>query len=111
MRLEILRKELLETNLELLRTGEYKHSTDLAISRKTTAVPSALVANHRPFCWEPSAARTSQNAFIPESVARVAYSTRNLNPAAEPSRVRRITGNTCANMGRRLINSQAKGKQ
>jgi L-ribulose-5-phosphate 4-epimerase len=69
--------------------GEYEHNTGLAIlktfeNNRPAAVPAVLVANHGPFCWGTDASTASHNAVILESVARMAYLTRALNPAAEP---------------------------
>jgi L-ribulose-5-phosphate 4-epimerase len=68
--------------------GEYEANTGVAIIRafkKTdaTAVPAVLVANHGPFAWGPDARKASENAWMLEAVARMAYFTVGINPHAE----------------------------
>ena len=46
------------------------------------AVPGVLVAGHAPFAWGTTAADAAHSAVILEYVARMAYYTRTLNPAA-----------------------------
>ena len=68
--------------------GEYEANTGVAIIRafkKTdaTAVPAVLVANHGPFAWGPDARKASENAWMLEAIARMAYFTVGINPHAE----------------------------
>ena len=51
----------------------------------SAAIPAVLVANHGPFCWGPDAGTAAHNAVILESIARMAYFTRGINPSAEPA--------------------------
>jgi L-ribulose-5-phosphate 4-epimerase len=68
--------------------GEYEANKGVAIIRafkKTdaTAVPAVLVANHGPFAWGPDARKASENAWMLEAIARMAYFTVGINPHAE----------------------------
>jgi len=47
-------------------------------------IPAVLVANHGPFCWGSDSGAAAHNAVILESVARMAFFTRQLNEDAEP---------------------------
>lgn len=47
-------------------------------------LPAALVRGHAPFTWGPSAARAVENAVTLEQVARMAFLTATLEPAAPP---------------------------
>jgi len=46
------------------------------------AVPGVLVAGHAPFAWGTDAATAAHNAVVLEYIARLAYRSRLLNPAA-----------------------------
>lgn len=48
--------------------------------------PGVLVAGHGPFTWGPSPRAAAKTAVVLESIARLAYLTRTLNPAAAPIR-------------------------
>jgi L-ribulose-5-phosphate 4-epimerase len=48
------------------------------------AAPGILVANHGPFAWGEDARTAAHNAAILESIARMAYLTLSINPAAQP---------------------------
>jgi L-ribulose-5-phosphate 4-epimerase len=48
------------------------------------ATPGVLVANHGPFAWGKDARTAAQNAAILESIARMAYFTLGIHPAAQP---------------------------
>jgi L-ribulose-5-phosphate 4-epimerase len=68
--------------------GEYEKNTGHAIvdSLKKTdplATPGVLVANHGPFAWGANATAATHNAVILEAIARMAYFTLGINPAAE----------------------------
>jgi L-ribulose-5-phosphate 4-epimerase len=67
--------------------GDYEKNTGHAIVRALGSVddgaPGILVANHGPFAWGPDAAAAAHNAAILESVARMAWITTTLNPAAQ----------------------------
>jgi L-ribulose-5-phosphate 4-epimerase len=68
--------------------GDYEANTGVAIIRTfkktdTTAVPAVLVANHGPFAWGPDARKASENAWMLEAIARMAYFTVGINPHAE----------------------------
>jgi L-ribulose-5-phosphate 4-epimerase len=67
--------------------GEYEGNTGLAIVRAferidPLAVPAVLVANHGPFTWGPDPRKASENAWMLETVARMAYLTVGLNTNA-----------------------------
>lgn len=47
-------------------------------------LPAALVRGHAPFTWGPSAAKAVENAVTLEQVARMAFLTATLAPAAPP---------------------------
>jgi L-ribulose-5-phosphate 4-epimerase len=69
--------------------GEYELNTGTAILRafrgkSSDALPGVLVANHGPFAWGKNAASAAHNAVVLESLARMAYFTTALNPAAPP---------------------------
>jgi L-ribulose-5-phosphate 4-epimerase len=68
---------------------EYEKNTGHAIVRAfeksgNASVPAVLVANHGPFAWGPDPAAAAHNAVILEAVARMAYFTVNIDPAAKP---------------------------
>jgi L-ribulose-5-phosphate 4-epimerase len=70
--------------------SEYEKNTGRAIMRALAgldyaAVPAVLVANHGPFAWGIDAATSAHNAVVLEAVARIAYLTRAINPAAQPA--------------------------
>jgi L-ribulose-5-phosphate 4-epimerase len=67
---------------------EYEKNTGHAIveSLKKTdpsATPGVLVANHGPFAWGADATAATHNAVILEAIARMAYFTLGINPAAK----------------------------
>ena len=69
--------------------SEYEKNTGHAIVRAFkkldyASVPAVLVANHGPFAWGPDPAAAAHNAAILEAVARMAYFTINIDPAAKP---------------------------
>jgi L-ribulose-5-phosphate 4-epimerase len=69
--------------------GEYEANTGLAIARAfqtidPSAVPAVLVPNHGPFAWGPDARKAAENAWMLETVARLAYLTVGLNTNARP---------------------------
>jgi len=69
--------------------GEYEENTGHAIVRalrdtNQAASPGILVANHGPFAWGADATSAAHNAVILEAIARTAYFTSTLNPAAQP---------------------------
>jgi L-ribulose-5-phosphate 4-epimerase len=68
--------------------AEYEKNTGDVIVRALAgtdpaATPGILVANHGPFAWGPNATAAAHNAVIMEAIARTAYFTVTLNPAAE----------------------------
>ena len=70
--------------------SEYEKNTGHAIVRAFekvgyASVPAVLVANHGPFAWGPDPAAAAHNAVILEAVARMAYFTINIDPAAKPA--------------------------
>jgi len=67
--------------------GEYEKNTGAAIVRMflkqdPLAIPGVLVASHGPFAWGGNAQKATENVWIPEIVARLAYFTVNINPQA-----------------------------
>lgn len=66
---------------------DYELNTGVAIGRvfgtvNSEDVPAVLVAGHAPFCWGKTATEAAHNAVILEYVAKMAYRTLELNPAA-----------------------------
>jgi L-ribulose-5-phosphate 4-epimerase len=75
------------TNSEI--AGDYEKNTGDVIVQSLPAadrlaVPGILVANHGPFTWGKDARTAAHNAAILESIARMAYLTLGINPAAQP---------------------------
>ena len=67
--------------------GEYEANTGVVIIRAfekidPLAVPAVLVANHGPFAWGADARKASENAWMLEAAARIAYFTVCINPQA-----------------------------
>jgi len=67
----------------------YEKNTGLAIVRRFAAidpeaVPGVLVYGHGPFTWGKSATEAAFHAVILEELARIAWLTLALNPAAKP---------------------------
>lgn len=76
------------TNAEIAR--DYEENTGHAIVRALQqtdplATPGVLVANHGPFTWGEDAESAAHNAVILEALARMAYFTLVIDPAAQPS--------------------------
>lgn len=68
--------------------GEYELNTGVAIvrtfkKRDPMSIPAVLVANHGPFAWGATAAKASENAWMLEAAARMAYFTVTINPRAK----------------------------
>lgn len=68
--------------------GEYELNTGSAIIRAfqgidSLRVPAVLVANHGPFAWGIDAGKASENAWMLEAVARMAYFTMQINANAD----------------------------
>jgi len=70
--------------------GEYEANTGTVIIRTfegkgidPMAVPAVLVANHGPFAWGANAREAAENAWMLETVARLAYMTVALNGNAD----------------------------
>jgi len=71
--------------------GEYEANTGAAIIRAFSqqtidplAIPAVLVPNHGPFAWGLDARKAAENAWMLETVARLAYLTVGLNTNADP---------------------------
>jgi L-ribulose-5-phosphate 4-epimerase len=69
--------------------GEYEANTGAAIVRAFShqtidplAIPAVLVPNHGPFAWGQDARKAAENAWMLETVARLAYLTVGLNAGA-----------------------------
>jgi len=67
--------------------GEYEANTGEAIIRTfkkidPLTIPAVLVANHGPFAWGPDARKAAENAWMLETVARLAYFTVCIHPKA-----------------------------
>jgi L-ribulose-5-phosphate 4-epimerase len=65
--------------------GEYEVNTGAAIIRAfdkidPMAVPAVLVANHGPFAWGSDPRKASENAWMLEAAARIAFFTACINP-------------------------------
>jgi L-ribulose-5-phosphate 4-epimerase len=76
---------------EVMTDGEinddYEANTGLAIIRAfkkidPIEIPAVLVANHGPFAWGPGPQKASENAWMLETAARMAYFTVTINPHA-----------------------------
>jgi L-ribulose-5-phosphate 4-epimerase len=70
-------------------SGEYEANTGTAIVRTfkdidPLVVPAVLVANHGPFAWGSDAEKASENAWMLEAVARMAYLTVTIDTYASP---------------------------
>jgi L-ribulose-5-phosphate 4-epimerase len=68
---------------------DYEKNTGHAIihsmkQTNATASPGVLVANHGPFAWGADATAAAHNAVVLEAIARLAYFTLGINPAAVP---------------------------
>lgn len=75
------------TNQEIAE--EYEKNTGYAIVRSLkqtnpSATPGVLVANHGPFAWGEDAGTAAHNAVILEAIARMAFFTLAIHPAAQP---------------------------
>jgi L-ribulose-5-phosphate 4-epimerase len=69
--------------------GDYVLNTGVAIVRRfkeldPLAVPGVLVAGHAPFAWGKSVHDAAHNAVVLEAVAKMAWVTLQVNPAAKP---------------------------
>jgi L-ribulose-5-phosphate 4-epimerase len=67
--------------------GEYEANTGVAIIRAfekidPMSIPAVIVANHGPFAWAASPRKASENAWMLEAAARLAYFTVTINPSA-----------------------------
>ncbi len=76
------------TDAEIAR--DYEENTGHAIVRSLgqtdpLATPGVLVANHGPFTWGKDAESAAHNAVILEALARMAYFTLVIDPAAQPA--------------------------
>lgn len=70
---------------------EYEKNTGQAIVRSLQntsplETPGALVANHGAFAWGKDAENAAHNAVILEAIARMAYFTLSINPAAQAAK-------------------------
>lgn len=68
--------------------GEYEKNTGHVIvstlkRSDPLTIPGILVANHGPFAWGQDVMTAAHNAAILESIARIAYFTLSINPAAQ----------------------------
>jgi L-ribulose-5-phosphate 4-epimerase len=68
--------------------GEYEANTGVVIIRAfekidPMAVPAVLVANHGPFTWGSDPRKASENAWMLEAAARIAFFTVSINPHAD----------------------------
>ncbi len=69
--------------------GDYEANTGHAIVRRLAGrdpveFPAVLVRDHAPFSWGPTPAAASRTAMLLEEIARLAWMTVTLSPAAEP---------------------------
>lgn len=70
---------------------EYEKNTGHAIVRSLqntnpVETPGVLVANHGPFAWGKDAGTAAHNSVVLEAIARMAYFTLDINPAAQPAK-------------------------
>lgn len=75
-------------NLEQSEMNEYEKNTGAVINetfkgRDAVAVPACLVSHHGVFAWGKSADEAAYHATVVEEVAKTAFITERLNPAAE----------------------------
>jgi L-ribulose-5-phosphate 4-epimerase len=70
---------------------DYEENTGVAIVRRFTGgglnpadVPGVLVAGHGPFAWGEDVSEAAHNAVILEGLAKMAFMTLTINPAAAP---------------------------
>jgi L-ribulose-5-phosphate 4-epimerase len=66
-----------------LNTGDVIIRTLKAGSRDVMSIPAVLVANHGPFAWGATCTKASENAWMLEAVARMAYFTVGISPDAK----------------------------
>jgi L-ribulose-5-phosphate 4-epimerase len=69
--------------------SEYERNTGEAIVRRFAGMdplhmPAVLVAGHAPFCWGKTPQRAAHAAVMLEQVARLAFESLAINPAATP---------------------------
>jgi ribulose-5-phosphate 4-epimerase/fuculose-1-phosphate aldolase len=100
MSLEVPREQVVEANPELVRKGLVLSTFGNAsgIDRELGLIvikpsgipyeqlkpehPGLLVANHGPFAWDSRGVQAAENAWMLEVIARTAYFTLHINPAA-----------------------------
>ncbi len=96
--------------------SEYEKNTGHVIVRAFekvgfSSVPAVLVANHGPFAWGPDPAAAAHNAAILEAVARMAYFTINIDPAAKPAGIQLHDKHYLRKHGSNAYYGQAKEKK
>jgi L-ribulose-5-phosphate 4-epimerase len=94
----------------------YEKSTGHAIVRSLertdpSATPGVLVANHGPFAWGKDAAAAAHHAVILEAIARMAYFTLGINPAAQPAKSTLHDKHYLRKHGKHAYYGQAKDKE
>src|SRR5271166_7088029 len=102
------------TDLEIAK--DYEKNTGLAIVRSLQQTdpwrtPGVLVANHGPFVWGENAGAAAHNAVVLEALARMAYFTLGINPAAQPAGSALHDKHYLRKHGMNAYYGQAKDKQ
>ena len=74
-------------NLQECEMGEYEKNTGTVINevfndKDAVAIPACLVAHHGVFAWGKNASQAVYHATVVEEVAKMAFITEKLNPAA-----------------------------
>lgn len=75
------------------------------------ATPGILVANHGPFAWGKDARSAAHNAAVLESIARMAYLTLGISPAARPASAALRGKHYLRKHGKNAYYGQSKDKQ
>ena len=96
--------------------GEYEANTGDVIIRAfqtidPVGVPAVLVPNHGPFAWGPDARKAAENAWMLETVARLAYLTVGLNTNARPVGKTLHDRHFLRKHGKKAYYGQAKAKE
>jgi len=95
--------------------GGYEKNTGEVIVRALSdlsplSTPGILVANHGPFAWGEDADAAVHNAVVLEALARMAYFTLDINPAAQPVGTALHNKHYLRKHGQNAYYGQPKGK-
>ncbi len=96
--------------------AEYEKNTGHVIVRSLQnadplAIPGILVANHGPFAWGRDVMTAAHNAAILESIARMAYFTLGINPAAQSAPIALRDKHHFRKHGKNAYYGQAKNQE